>query len=401
MSSAVVCQGFRKRRMDQPHEPVFALIAGEISGDLLGGQLIVALRRRYPKARFVGVCGPRMLEAGCEALASIDALSVMGLAEVLPAIPRLLRLRSSLLKQLSALAPTAVIGIDAPDFNLGLERRLRQRGIPAVHLVSPTVWAWRQSRIKGIAKSVDLMLCLFDFETDIYHQHGVDAAYIGHPLADSLRDTPSRDAACAELGLKADQPVLAVLPGSRGGEVKYLAPTFAKTIALLCEQMPQLQCLTPLAKPGLRGALERAMAQYAPEADWRLLEGQSDMAMRAADAVLLASGTATLECLLLRRPMVVAYQGSALTAFVMLKLGLLKSQFVSLPNLLTGQATVPELLQGQATPEALAAACAKLLTDASARDAQTSRFDAVRDTLQRDAATCAAEQIARLIESRR
>jgi lipid-A-disaccharide synthase len=348
----------------------FALVAGELSGDLLGAALIRALRARFPDARFEGVAGPRMLEAGCEATESIDTLSVMGLAEVLPAIPRLLALRKRLVERYREQRPDLVIGIDAPDFNLGLERRLREHGLRTAHVVSPTVWAWRAGRVKNIVRSTDLLLCLFPFEPRYYAGHAMRAAYIGHPLADELDDAVSAAEGRAALGLAGDGPVLAVLPGSRGGELKHLAVPFAQAAALVHAQVPGIRFVTPIAKPRLRPLMQAAIAQHAPECDWTLLDGQSREAMRAADAVMIASGTATLECLLLGRPMVVAYRTAALTAFLMLKAGLLKSRYVSLPNLLAQTPTVTELLQDAASPLRLAAECIELLRGGARRQAQ-------------------------------
>lgn len=376
----------------------FALIAGEISGDILGAALIRALKARFPHATFYGVAGPRMIEAGCEAIESIEALSLMGIAEVLPAIPRLLRLRAQLVERFARERPDVVIGIDAPDFNLGLERRLRERGLRTVHVVSPTVWAWRQGRVKSIARSVDLMLCLFPFEPRFYAGHGVAAEYIGHPLADELDDAVTAEAARAALGLDPAQPCVAILPGSRGGELKHLAEPFAQAAAWLHARQPALRFVTPIAKPKLRAVMQAAIARHAPQVPWTLLDGQSRDAMRAADAVLLASGTATLECLLLGRPMVVAYRTAALTAWMMLKLGLLKTAHVSLPNILAAQPSVRELLQDAATPEALGGALLELLDDAHARGRQLAQFGAVRAELKRDSAALAADAITRLLQ---
>jgi lipid-A-disaccharide synthase len=377
--------------------PRFALVAGELSGDILGAALVVALRQRFPDATCYGVTGPRMAAAGCASIASVDALSVMGLAEVLPALPRLFRLRRQLLERFTHDRPDVVIGIDAPDFNLGLERRLRERGLKTVHLVSPSIWAWRRGRVKGIARAVDLMLCLLPFEPRFYAAHGVRAEYIGHPLADELDSRQPPAQARAALGLAQDEKVVAVLPGSRGGELKYLAEPFARAAARLHARNPGLHVVTPVAKPELRGPLEAAIAAHAPNVPWTLLEGRSREAMRAADAVLLASGTATLECLLLGRPMVVAYRTSALTAWLMLKAGLLKTRHVSLPNLLSADPVVPELLQAAATPERLAAEVQTLLDDAGARQRQIAQFDAVHAELRRDAAQRAAQAIASLL----
>lgn len=378
--------------------PRFALVAGEISGDILGAALIRALRARYPQATFYGVAGPRMIAAGCEAIESIESLSLMGIAEVLPALPRLLRLRAQLVKRFAADRPDCLIGIDAPDFNLGLERRLRERGLATVHLVSPTVWAWRQGRVKGIARSVDLMLCLFPFEPKFYAGHGVRAAYVGHPLADELDDATSTTAARQALGLPAAGDCVAILPGSRGGELKYLAEPFAQAAAWLAARVPGLRFVTPIAKPKLRAVMAEAIARHAPQLDWQLLEGQSREAMRAADVVLLASGTATLECLLLGRPMVVAYRGSAISAWLLVKAGLLKTRYISLPNLLAAEPTVAEILQEAATPERLGAEVLALLQEPARRERQLAQFGAVRAELKRDSGALAAAAIAELLE---
>ncbi|GAC1623009.1 MAG: lipid-A-disaccharide synthase [Nevskia sp.] len=375
----------------------FALIAGEASGDLLAAALIPALRARFPDARFSGVTGPRMREAGCASLASIDRLSVMGISEVLPKLPDIFRLRRELLDRLTAERPDCVIGIDAPDFNLGLLRRLRERGLRTVQMVSPTVWAWRQGRVKNIARAVDLILCLFPFEPKFYAGHGVQAEYIGHPLAEALADPLEQSAARALLDLPVEGACVAVLPGSRGGELSRLAVPFAQTAAGLAQRLPGLSFVTPIAKPSLRPIMERAIAEHAPNLSWRLVDGQSREAMRAADAVLLASGTATLECLLLDRPMVVAYRLSAFTAFLLGRLGMLKIEKVSLPNLLCAEAVVPELLQHEVTAERLGPPLLELLTGAAARERQLAQFGAVRAELKRNAANSAAAAIAGLI----
>ncbi len=378
--------------------PRIALIAGEISGDILGAAITRSIRARWPDAQIYGVAGPRMIAAGCEAIASIDELSVMGLVEVLRVLPRLLRFRKQLVERLLADRPDVVVGIDAPDFNLGLERRLRERGLKTVHVVSPTVWAWRSGRVKGIARAVDRILCLYPFEPRWYNQHAVQADYIGHPLADELDDSVSVAAARERLGIPAAGPVLTVMPGSRHGEIKYLAESFAQTAAWLARHQPGLRVLTPVAKPNLRAAIEQAVATHAPNLDWTLIDGDSRGAMQAADVVLLASGTATLECLLLGRPMVVAYRTAALTAFLMLKAGLLKTRYVSLPNILTNEGTVPELLQADAQPEAMGRHLLSLLNDGSVRARQLDAFGAVRSELRRNAADRAAEAIFSVIQ---
>lgn len=375
-----------------------ALIAGEISGDILGAALITALRQRFPDAHFYGVAGPRMMAAGCEALESIESLSLMGIAEVLPAIPRLLRLRAALVERLSADRPDCVIGIDAPDFNLGLERRLRERGLRTVHVVSPSVWAWRSGRVKGIRRAVDLMLCLLPFEPAFYAGHGVRAEYIGHPLADELDDAVTVAEARRALGLPESAACVALLPGSRTGELKYLAETFAQAAARLHRQRPDLHFITPIAKPSLRARMQAAVDAHAPGVPWTLLEGQSREAMRAADAVLLASGTATLECLLLGRPMVVAYRTAAFTAWLMLQMGLLKTRHVSLPNLLSAEPAVSEFIQNAAQPQALATAMLALLENSTLRTRQLKQFNDVRSSLRQNAAHSAAVKIASILE---
>lgn len=379
-----------------------ALVAGEISGDLLGGALVAALRERLPDAQFYGVTGAQMDAAGCHSVASIDALSVMGIAEVIPALPRILRLRRMLLERFTADRPDVVIGIDAPDFNLGLERRLRDRGLRTVHVVSPTVWAWRAGRVKTIARAVERILCLFPFEPAFYEQHGAPgkAIYIGHPLADQLDASVTPAQARRGLGMAEAGPVVAVLPGSRGSELKYLTEPFARAAGLIATQVPGVRFVTPIAKPSLRAAMQAAIDTHAPTLDWTLIDGQSRAAMRAADAVLITSGTATLECLLLGRPMVVAYRGAALTAWLLLSAGMLKTPHVSLPNLLADEAVVPELLQQHATAEALAAALLPLLQDAAARARQLQQFDLVRGRLRCGAARQAAETIATMLETR-
>lgn len=374
----------------------FALIAGEASGDLLGGALVHALRARFADAQIYGVTGPRMRQAGCESIASIDRLSVMGLAEVLPKLPDILRLRGELYRRLSADRPDCVIGIDAPDFNLGLERRLRAQGIPTAHIVSPTVWAWRPGRVKKIARAVDLMLCLFPFEPKFYAGRNVKAEYIGHPLAEELDGALEREDARLLLSLP-ETPTVAILPGSRGGELKYLAEPFVQAAAWLAQRRPELSFVVPVAKPSLRPVFEQAIAAHAPRLRWKLLDGHSREAMRAADVVLLASGTATLECLLLDRPMVVSYRVSALTIGLLRTFKLVKIDHVSLPNLLCREAVVPEFIQEQARPENLGAAVLELLEQPAARQRQTAQFAAVQQELKRDAAASAAAAIAGLL----
>lgn len=376
----------------------FALVAGEASGDILGAALIRGLRARFPGATFYGVAGPRMVEAGCEAIESIDALSVMGLAEVLRHLPRLLKLRDRLVARFAADRPDLTIGIDAPDFNLRVERQLKERGLRTAHVVSPTIWAWRPGRVHGIARAVDLMLCLYPFEPALYERHGVRAAFIGHPLADQLDDAVPAAAARRALGLDDTGPVVAVLPGSRGSELRYLSEPFAAAAAWLHQRIPDARFVVPVARPDLRPVFEAAMGRH-PGPRWHLLDGRSREAMQAADVVLAASGTAALECLLLGRPMVVAYRASALTEWLAWRL--VKIPFVSMPNILAGAApgepVVPELLGHFATPERLGQEVEQLLRHPVLRQLQVERFAAVHRGLRRDAGELAAAAIRDLL----
>lgn len=372
----------------------FALVAGEASGDILGAALIRGLRARYPDATFYGVAGPRMRAEGCEAIESIEALSLMGLVEVVRHLPRLLKLRNTLVERFAGDKPDAFIGIDAPDFNLRVERDLRARGIRTVHVNSPTIWAWRPGRIHGIAAAVDLMLCLYPFEPALYEKVGTRAAFIGHPLADELDDAAPRAQARHALGLAGQGQLVAVLPGSRGSELKYLSKPFAAAAAWLHERQPGVQFVVPIARPGLRPAFEAEVAAH-PGPAWTLVDGQSRAAMQAADVVLLASGTATLECLLLGRPMVVAYRASATTEWLAHRL--IKIPHVSLPNILSRAPVVPELLGADATPERLGQEVRQLLRHPVLRDLQVERFAAVHRELRRDAGALAAAAIGSLL----
>jgi lipid-A-disaccharide synthase len=371
-----------------------ALDAGEASGDFLGAALIRGLRARYPDATFYGVAGPRMREAGCEAIASIDALSVMGLAEVLRHLPRLHKLRRELVGRFATDQPDAFIGIDSPDFNLRVERDLRGRGLKTVHVNSPTIWAWRPNRIHGIARAVDLMLCVYPFEPALYESIGTKAAYIGHPLADELDDSVPAARARRDLGLPQTGPVVAVLPGSRESEMHYLAEPFTAAAAWLHARMPEVRFVVPISRPDLRPRFEEAAARH-PGPRWTVLDGQSRGAMQAADAVLVASGTATLECLLLGRPMVVAYRASFVTDWLGQKL--IKIPHVSLPNILANDAVVPELIAARVTPERLGQELSQLLRHPVLRELQVERFAAVRRELRRDAGSLAAAAIGSLL----
>ena len=374
------------------------MVAGEASGDLLGAGLIEALRERFPQACFAGIGGPRMVAAGFDSWHPMEKLSVMGLVEVLRHLPELLSIRRDVARRALAFRPAAFIGIDAPDFNLGLERRLKQAGLRTVHYVSPSVWAWREKRAAKIGRSADRVLCLFPMEPPIYARHGVDARFVGHPLADAMPLDPDRAGARAALGLPADAPVLAVLPGSRLGEIARLGRDFIAAAQLLAARIPGLAIVAPMANRACRDAFEALLAQAGSAgAPVRLLDGRAHEALFAADAVLIASGTATLETLLAKRPMVVAYRIAALTYRIVKGLGLLKVERYALPNVLAGHDLAPELMQDACTPQALADALLPLLHQRGGDDALAAEYRRLHLMLRRDASRSAAAAIAGLI----
>ena len=376
------------------------LVAGEASGDNLGGPLVRALAARAPSARFVGIAGPRMVEAGCEAWYPSDALAVMGLAEVLRHLPQLLRLRRELLQRLVAAAPAAYVGIDSPEFNLRVARALRQRGIPTVQYVSPQVWAWRQGRVRSIGQAVDLVLCVLPFETAFYASHSVRAVFVGHPLADRVPLVSDPQPARAALGLPASGPVLAVLPGSRRGEVQRLGPPFAGTVAWLAARRPGIAFVAPMANAAARAAFAQALREHAPGVHVQLVDGRAEQALAASDAALVTSGTATLETALVKRPMVVAYRVAPLTSWLLRRMKLVKTEFFSQPNLLAGRSLVPEFFQEQVRPEVLGPALLGQLErpDRAALDAA---YAEIHHVLRRNASERAAEAVLELVAARR
>ncbi|MGE4366004.1 lipid-A-disaccharide synthase [Thermomonas sp.] len=374
--------------------PRIALCAGETSGDQLGAGLVEALRERFPDAEFAGIGGDAMRAVGMDTWFDASELAVMGLAEVLAHLPRLLRLRKVFRQRVLAWQPDVFIGIDAPDFNLGVERWLKARGVRTVHDVSPSVWAWREHRAAKIGESAERVLCLFPMEPPIYARHGVDAMFIGHPLADAIPLRPDRAQARAALGEPVDAPLLALLPGSRLGEIRRMLPTFAAAARLLARDVPGLRVLVPAANAHCRAAIA-ALLGDAPMV--RVLDGQAQLAMIASDAVLLASGTAALEAMLCKRPMVVGHRIAPLTYRIVRLLGLLKSRFVSLPNVLAGEALIPELLQDDCTPAKLHAALLRWFRDPQAAAALQPRFLALHETLRRDASRRAADAVAELL----
>jgi len=376
------------------------IVANEPSGDLLGAALARALREALPDVELVGVAGPRMRAAGCQTLMPQERLSVMGLVEVLSVLPDLLRARAELVRHFIAAPPAAFVGVDAPDFNLGLERRLRRCGIPTVHLVSPTVWAWRQGRVKAIRRAVDLMLCIFPFEETFLREHGVDAHYIGHPLADEIPLEDQGPAARTELGLAPADSVVALLPGSRRSEVSRLAAPMLETALWCRQQRPELRFVAPMVSEGLRALFDAERARLAPALDVRFLAGRSRTAIAAADVVLTASGTATLETLLLRRPMLVAYRLNVVTYGLVQALRLIKVPYAAMANLLAGEPLAPEFLQNRCRADLMGPALLAMLDDAPRRADIRRRYAEIHFQLRRDAARTGAERIVELLAAR-
>jgi lipid-A-disaccharide synthase len=373
------------------------LVAGEHSGDTLGAALIAALRARVPQVRCFGVAGPKMVAAGCESWAGAEELAVMGLTEVIMHLPRLLRLRATLARRFTAERPDVFVGIDSPEFNLALARRVHEAGIPTVQYVSPQVWAWRQGRVRTIGRSCDLVLCLLPFETEFYARHGVRAEFVGHPLADEIPLLADRDAARRALGLDRDAPYVALLPGSRLGEVSRLAAPFAAAAARIAAARPAYRFIAPMASARAREVFLQQIAGVAGAPGIHLLDGQAQPALAAADAAIVASGTATLETLLTGRPMVVAYRVSAATAFLLRTVGLVKVPYFSQPNLLAGRRLVPEFFQQAVRGEALAAALLAELEDPQHVRELQGEFAQIHQLLRRGGAGRAAQAILDLI----
>jgi lipid-A-disaccharide synthase len=371
-----------------------AMVAGEASGDILGAGLVAELRQRYPNARFEGIGGPLMLAQGFHSLVPMERLSVMGLVEVLGRLFELIGIRRRLKQYLIAWKPDVFIGIDAPDFNLGLEAWLRQRGILTGHYVSPSVWAWRQKRIFKIARAVDLMLTLFPFEARFYTEHRVPVTFVGHPLADAIPLQSDRSAARNRLGLAGAGTLVALLPGSRAGEIAYIGASFLDAAGWLLARRPDLRFVVPCINEARRLQIESLLRERAPELPVTVLLGHSREVMAASDAVVLASGTATLEAMLMKRPMVVAYRVSPITHWIMKRL--LKAPFVALPNLLAGRELVPELIQDRATPENIGRALLDVLERQDSGQIET--FVQLHQQLKCSASERAANAVSEMLE---
>ena len=382
------------------HSPTIAIIAGEVSGDILGAGLIHALKARYPHAKFIGIGGERMIAEGFETLFDMEELSVMGLVEVLKHLPRLLKIRRSIIEQLSALKPDVFIGIDAPDFNLDVELKLKQQGIKTIHYVSPSVWAWRQKRVYKIAAATNLVLAFLPFEKAFYDRFNVPCRFIGHTMADAIPLKPNRDDACQLLNLDPAQRYVAILVGSRGSEVEFLSEPFLQTAQLLHQRYPDVKFLVPLINQKRRQQFEQIKQRVAPELDMILLDGNARAAMITAEATLLASGTAALEAMLCKSPMVVGYRMKPFTYFLAKRL--VKTKYVSLPNLLADEMLVPELIQEDCNPTNLAEKLSLYLSEEKSavqnRHILLQRFAELHQRIQCNADQQAAQAVIDLFE---
>lgn len=373
------------------------MVAGEASGDLIGAHLVEALKARRPDLQFEGIAGPRMVAAGVKALFPSEKLSVGGYVEVLRHLPEILVIRHKLVRHFLRTPPRVYIGIDAPDFNLGVEFKLKTAGITTIHYVSPSIWAWRGERIHFIKRAVDRMLALFPFEPPLYEKAGVPVSYVGHPLADLLTDYPAQAQVRASLRLPAHAPVIALLPGSRVIELKAMADLFVAAAKRIAAALPNVQFVTPLVNRDTRALYEAALRRE-PGVRVHLLDGRSHDAMAAADVVLLASGTATLETALLKRPMVITYRMPRVSAWMIKRRGYLK--FVGLPNILANELVVPELLQEAATPDALADAVLELYRDQPRRERISERFAQMLAQLKQNNAQKAAAAVMPYLEGK-
>ena len=371
------------------------LVAGEASGDLLGGLLLQGLRQRWPALQAAGIGGPSMQAAGFDAWWPHERLSVFGYVDALQRLPELLRIRRQLGDRLLAQRPAGFVGIDAPDFNFGLETRLRAAGLKTVHLVCPSIWAWRRERVAKLAAAADHVLCLFPFEPALLQAHGIAASFVGHPMADAIPLIPPRAAARAALGLAEGDPVVALLPGSRRSEIDHIAPRLLAAAALMQRQRPGLRFIMPVV-PGLRGQVAPMLARCAGAAAVALLDGQSHAALAACDVTLVASGTATLEAALFKRPMVITYHLAWLNWQRMKRMRY--QPWVGLPNILCREFVVPELIQDAATPEALARAALAWLDDPARVAALARRFHDLHLTLRQNMATKATDAIAQVFQ---
>ena len=370
------------------------LVAGETSGDILGAGLIRALKQQVPNARFVGVAGPLMQAEGCEAWHEMEELAVMGIVEVMTRLPRLLKIRAELTKRFAKLRPDVFVGIDAPDFNITLEGKLKQKGIKTIHYVSPSVWAWRQERVFKIGKATDLVLVFLPFEKRFYDRYDIPCRFIGHTMADIIPLQPDKQAARAQLNITYDTKCLAILPGSRWAEVEMLSADFLCAAQILIKDFPQLQILVPIVNQQRRQQFEAIYREISPSLPLKILDGQARIAMIAADVTLLASGTASLECMLAKCPMVVGYRMKPMTYWLVKRL--VKTPFISLPNLLAGEELVKEFIQQDCQPEQLVESLKSLLIDEHKVKHLTQTFLQLHKSIRCNADQQAAEAVLEL-----
>lgn len=373
-----------------------ALVAGEASGDLLAGLLLSGVRQRWPTLQAGGIGGPRMAAQGFDAWWPHERLSVFGYVDALGRLPELLRIRRQLAERLLKDPPAAFIGVDAPDFNFGLEKRLRAAGMKTLHFVCPSIWAWRGERVHKLAQSADHVLCLFPFEPALLQKHGIGATFVGHPLADHIPVEVPREASRAALGLSAGDQVVALLPGSRRSEIKYIAPPMLAAAALMHRQRPALRMLMPVA-PGMRGLVEPLVAAHAHGVPIELLDGRSHEALAACDVTMVASGTATLEAALFKRPMVITYRMAWLNWQRMRRMSY--QPWFGLPNILNREFVVPELIQDRATPQELARETLAWLDNGPRAEALSRRFTDLHLALRQDTARKAADAIAQVLQA--
>ena len=375
-----------------------AIIAGEVSGDILGSRLITSLKKHYPNATFEGIAGPEMQTAGCESLFPMERLSVMGFTEVLSRLRELLKIRKSLIQRWKKTPPHLFVGIDAPDFNLKVEKVLYQAGIPSVHYVSPSVWAWRESRVEKMKGSMDLMLTLFPFEVDFYKKHQIPAEFCGHPLADEIPLACEPLSARETLDLPKDKYILAVLPGSRMGEIKRIAPDFLAGLKRLHEKHPDWLLVSPLINEKVKAEFDQLKQSIAPEVPITYIDGQSRIVMQAADQILMASGTAVLEGMLVGRPMVAAYRVTPMTAKIIRLFNMIKSKYYTLPNNLADEYLVPELIQEDITADNVFDRVeTQFQQDEASRQHMLNRFAEIHNQLRQNASDKAAEALVALL----
>ena len=391
----------KSEKMEQK-SPLIAIVAGEVSGDILGAGLINGLKLHYPNARFIGVAGEQMKKAGCETLFDMEELSVMGLAEVLKHLPRLLKRRKQVIETMLEMKPDVFIGIDAPDFNLTVEEKLKANGIKTIHYVSPSVWAWRQNRVHKIKRATDLVLAFLPFEKAFYDKFDTPCRFIGHTMADVIALKPNRTEACEKLGLDESKRYVAILMGSRGSEIQFLAEPFLKTAQLLKEKHPDLEFLVPMVNEKRQAQLEAIKANITPELELHILQGQARQAMIAAECTLLASGTAALEAMLCKSPMVVGYKMKPLTYWLAKKL--VKTEYISLPNLLTNAPLVPEMIQEECNPDNLAWSLNHYLSNdvesLKQKNELKHRFTDLHKLIQCDADAQAAQAVVDVLEQK-